>query len=151
MEHPGTGIMIGMPRGTCPGTMPILSVLFQLERRGKGWAGNRWYQPTNRGGENTGQGRMGLVTAGNGARDHTSGFPRSEQSQTTHKQGPKTGVTAMRAADANTNSTDRKRPVSPDLGRKGRVEGRVGRCRDQGNCTCNACIVTHTSIVPWTR
>ena len=37
--------------------------------------------------QNTGWGFMGLVMAGKGERGHAAGFPRSEQSQTTHETG----------------------------------------------------------------
>ena len=50
---------------------------------------------------------MGSETAGNGASGHALRFPRSKQSQTIHKRGPKRGSTAARTADADTNIGDR--------------------------------------------
>ena len=65
---------------------------------------------------------MGSVTAGNRVRGHASEFPRSKQSQTTHKQGSKRGRTAVRTADADTKQERQKTvrgPPTPNPGRKG--------------------------------
>ena len=79
---------------------------------------------------------------------------RSKQSQTTHKQGPKRGCTAVRTADADTKQEREKTARgfrTPNPGRKGKVEGQDGRWRRLGNCLCNACTVTRTPTVHWTR
>ena len=54
-----------------------------------------------------------MVTAGNGARSHASELPRSERSQTTRKQGPKRGWTAVRAAEPDTKPVGRLVTVAP--------------------------------------
>ena len=97
---------------------------------------------------------MGSETAGNVATGHASEFPRSKQSQTTHKQGPNRGRTAVWTADADTKQERQKtarEPPIPNTGRKGRVEGRDRRWRRIGNCLCNAYTVTRIPTVHWTR
>ena len=89
-----------------------------------------------------------------GARGHTSEFPRSKPSQTTHKQGPKRGSTAARTADADTKQWRQKTaggPPTPNPGRKAGVEGRDWRWRRIGNFRCNAYTVGRTPTVHWTR
>ena len=70
---------------------------------------------------------------------------RSPRSHTTHTQLPKRGGTAARTADVNTNQWRQKTargPRTPNLGRKGRVEGWDWRWQRIGNCLCNAYTVT---------
>ena len=93
---------------------------------------------------------MGLVTTGNGARGPPSEFPRSNQSHTTQKQVPKRDRTAVRTADTDTTQERQKtarEPTKPNLGGKGRVEGRDRRRRRIGICLCDAYIVTRTPTV----
>ena len=98
------------------------------------------HKTANRESQNSVWGCMGLVTAGNGARGHASEFPRSEESQTTHRQGPKRGRTAVRNVDADTEQERQqpaREPPTPNPGRKGGVEGRDRRWRRIGNCLRN--------------
>ena len=76
--------------------------------------------------QNSGWRCMRSEAAGNGARGHASEFPRFKQSQTTHKQGPKRGRTAVSTVDADGKQERHKTargPPTPNPGRKGRVGG----------------------------
>ena len=77
----------------------------------------------------SGFGCMESGTAGNGARGHASEFPRSTQSQTIHKQGPKRGSAAARTADTDTKQWRQKtarEPPTPQERREGQRDGAAG-------------------------
>ena len=103
------------PRGTHPPAeqfpqqnqiWPEIFLNCSTDGQGSNDAGH--HKTANSSSQNSGRGCMGSGTAGNGARGHASEFPRSTQSHTTHKQGPKRGSTAERTADADTKQRKQK-------------------------------------------
>ena len=69
------------------------------------------------------------------------------------KKDPR-GGTAVRTTDADTKQERQKPargPPTPNLGRKGGVEGRDWQWRRIGNSLSSAYTVTHTPTAYWTR